>query len=62
MSPVEIPFRYNQGSADDTRGDFRIYGGTMFELNLIPDPERSRTLGTLTAIGPAAVSTSRSGK
>jgi hypothetical protein len=56
MSPVEIPFRYSQGNAADTRGDFRMYGGTMFELNLIPDPERSRTLGTLTWIGPSPVS------
>ena len=23
MSPVEMPFKYNQGSAAETRGDFR---------------------------------------
>ena len=34
----------------------------MAELNLTPPPERSRTLGILTAIDPSPVNTSRSGK
>lgn len=62
MSPVDIPFRYSQGSAALTRGDFLTYGGTIVELNFTPDPDRSRTFGTFTASGPAAVNTSRSGK
>jgi hypothetical protein len=62
MSPVEMPFRYSQGSAALTRGDFFTYGGTIVELNFTPDPDQSRTFGTFTAIGPAAVNTSRSGK
>lgn len=62
LSPVERPFRYSQGRAADPRFDFRIYGGTMVALNVMPDPERLRTLGPVPAIGPAPVSTSRSGK
>ena len=62
MSPVEMPFRYSHGSAADTRGDFLTYGGTIAELNFTPVPERSRTFGTLSITGPAAVSTSRSGR
>jgi hypothetical protein len=40
----------------------RMYGGTMFELNFTPEPERSRTFGTFTGTGPIAVTTSRSGR
>ena len=44
MSPVEIPLRYNRGSAAEIRAERRTYGGTITELNFTPEPERSRIL------------------
>src|ERR1019366_8638087 len=52
MLPVEIPFRYNHGSAASTLLARRTYGGTSVERNTAPSPERSRTLGTCTRTGP----------
>jgi len=62
MSPVEMPRKYSQGKAASTRLALRTYGGTSDELNLIPPPERSRTLGILTVTLPTPVTISRSGK
>ncbi len=52
----------NRKTVVATVRDLHTYGGASTELNLIPDPERSRTLGTLTGTGPRAVMISRSGR
>src|SRR5579871_6820262 len=47
MSPVDTPFRYNQGSTASTLFERRTYGGTSEERNRRPSPERSRARGRL---------------
>src|SRR5690625_4228383 len=51
----DTPFRYSQGISSSTlRARFR-YGGSKLLLNLMPQPLRSRTLGTLTSTSPMPV-------
>jgi hypothetical protein len=61
MSPVEMPCRYNHGSAAYSDFARRTYGGTSRERNAARASVLERAFGMRTATDPSPVSTECSG-